>query len=123
MLRIKDLNIKKKPDFNITKNFFAFFKSKDRVISYILGGGVNLWWILIFLFMPLFILRQGLDDLWIGYFLFASMVPLVALTYLFAKKAGKIGFKRIFKIGFLIPAVLSFFFLLGMFTGFLDCYL
>ncbi len=104
---IKDSNIKKKLDKNIVKNFIDFFKDKNRVKAYILGGGVNFWWILIYLFMPIYIIRQGLHTLWVGYFLFAIAIPLILFTFPFAKLAGKVGFKKIFKIGFLIPAVLS----------------
>lgn len=104
--KIKDVNIKKNPDKNITKNFFEFFKNRNRVLAYILGGGVNLWWTLIYLFMPLYIIRSGLHELWIGYFLSAVVFPLILFEYYFGKLAGKIGFKKIFKIGYIIPCVL-----------------
>ena len=106
--KIKDVHIKKKADRNMLKNFRDFFKDRNRTLAYILGGGISLWWILIYLFMPLFIIRSGLHERWIGYFLFAAAVPLILFGYKFSKLAGKVGFKRIFKIGFLIPAVFSF---------------
>lgn len=104
--RVKDSNISKKVNHNIRKNFIDFFKNKNRLYAYFLGGGVNLWWILIYLFIPLYIIRNGLDTLWVGYFLFAIPIPLILLEFYFAKLAGKIGFKKIFRIGFLIPAIL-----------------
>ncbi len=103
--KINDSNIKKKIDKNLIKNFVDFFKDKNRVKAYILGGGVNFWWILIYLFIPLYIIRQGLHTLWIGYFLFAIAVPLILFEFPFSKLAEKIGFKKIFWIGFLIPAL------------------
>jgi MFS family permease len=105
VFKIRDTNIKKKIDTNVIKNFSAFFKSKDRMLAYILGGGVNLWWILIYLFMPLYIIRQGLSTMWVGIFLFAAAIPLISLQYRFSKLAGKTGFKKLFKIGFSIPAI------------------
>ncbi|MFA4960516.1 MAG: MFS transporter [Candidatus Pacearchaeota archaeon] len=105
--RIKDLNIKKRADNHVIKNFFAFFKSGKRRFAYFIGGGVNFWFILIYLYMPLLILENGLREVWIGYFLFATAIPVVFLEYPMSKLAGKIGFKRIFKIGFLILAVAS----------------
>ncbi len=105
--RIKDVNVKKRLDKNVLKNFFDFFKDKDRSISYIISGGVNLWWVLIYLFIPLLIIRQGLGEMWVGYFLFAIPIPLILLEYVFAKLAGKVGFKKIFKIGFLIPCIFA----------------
>jgi MFS family permease len=106
--KIKNVNIKKRVDKNVIKNFLVFFKSRERRFAYLLGGGVNLWWVLIYLFMPLFIIRNGLTESWVGYFLFAVAVPLISLEFLFAKLAGKIGFKKIFKIGFIIPCILVF---------------
>lgn len=103
--RIRDSNVKKKVDTNLLKNFIAFFKDKQRVLAYIIAGGGNFWWILIYLFMPLYILKQGLGDLWIGYFLFAVAVPLVLAEYKISKFVGKVGFQKMFKIGFLILAV------------------
>lgn len=105
MFRIKDVNVKKKADGNVLKNFFAFFKDKERRLAYLLGGGVNLWWSLIYVFMPLYIIRSHLSSLWVGYFLFAVVVPLILGEYYFGKLAGKIGFRKIFAIGFFIPFV------------------
>ena len=113
-LKIKDKSVKKKVDKNFFKNFKEFFKSRDRRLAYILGGGVNLWWSLIFVFMPLFIIRNNLDVKWVGYFLFAVVVPLISFQYYFSKLAGKVGFKKIFKIGFFIPC---FFVLLCFLVG------
>ncbi|MDO8528458.1 MAG: MFS transporter [Nanoarchaeota archaeon] len=105
--KIKDSHRKKKADLNLVKNFIEFFKDKQRVLAYIIAGGGNFWWILIYLFMPLYILKQGLGDLWIGYFLFAVAVPLVLTEYGISKLAGKVGFKKMFKIGFFILAAVA----------------
>ena len=104
---IKDSKGKKKVDKNMFKNFIEFFKDKKRALAYTLGGGVNLWWVLIYLFIPLMILRSGLGELWIGYFLFGIAVPLILFEYVFSKWAGKHGFKRIFKIGYLLISILA----------------
>jgi len=106
--RVDDVNIKPKADESMIKNFISFFKDKERRIAYLLGGGVNFWWALIYIFIPIFIIRQGLGIRWVGYFLFAVAVPLVAFGYVFSKLAGTVGFRKIFKIGFLIPAILVF---------------
>lgn len=104
---IKDSKGKKKTDKNMFKNFIEFFKDKKRALAYTLGGGVNLWWVLIYLFIPLMIIRSGLGELWIGYFLFGIAVPLILFEYVFSKWAGKHGFKRIFKVGYLIVSILA----------------
>jgi len=105
--KINDINIKKKLDENILKNTKDFFKSKNRIVAYFISGAVNLWWVLIYLFMPMHIIRSGLNNLWIGYFLFAVAVPLVLFEYKFSKLAGKKGFRKIFKTGFGILFLIS----------------
>jgi len=100
--RMKDSNLKKKIDGNMYKNFKEFFRNKHRVFSYIIGGGIPFWWGLIYLFVPMYIIQRGLPIEWVGYFMFAIAVPMIFFTYVFAKLAGKIGFKKLFKVGFFI---------------------
>jgi MFS family permease len=100
--KIKDSNLRKKIDKHMVKNFKEFFKSKNRVMAYILGGGISFWWGLIYLFIPMFIISSGLQIQWVGFFMFAVAVPLIFLEYIFSKLAGKVGFKKMFKIGFFI---------------------
>jgi len=118
--KIQDPNLKKKIDRNMYKNFIEFFRNKNRVLSYIIGGGIPFWWGLIYLFIPMYIIEKGLPIEWVGYFLFAIAVPMMFFTYLFAKLAGKIGFKKLFKIGFFIlfASVLACFFVSGVPTIF-----
>lgn len=109
---INDANIKRKPDKHLVKNFIEFFSSRDRVFAYIVSGGMSFWLMLIYLYMPLIIIQAGLDDIWIGYFLFATAIPLVLLEFPISKFTGKIGFRKIFVAGFLIltlSALICFF--------------
>jgi len=100
--KINDSNITKKVHGNVFKNFISFFKSKDRTKAYILGGGVNSWLILIYLYTPLMIINSHLGDIWIGYFLASFVIMPILFEYYFSKIAGKVGFKRMFQTGFLI---------------------
>ncbi len=100
--RIKDSNLRKKIDKHMFKNFKEFFSNKNRVLSYILGGGIPIWWALIYLFVPMFIIKSGLQIEWVGFFMFAIAVPLILFEYIFAKLAGKVGFKKMFRVGFFI---------------------
>ena len=84
-----------------------FFKDKNRVLAYFVGGGVNLWWALIYLFIPLYIIENQLHTIWIGYFLFAVAIPLVLFEIPFSKLAAKKGFKKIFCLGFAIAGICS----------------
>jgi MFS family permease len=104
---IKDEEGKKRTDKNMIKNFFEFFKKSDRTIAYLLRGGVNMWWILIYLFIPLWMIRHGLSTSDIGIFLFAVAIPLIALEFFFSRKAARIGFRKIFQFGYLFVAVIA----------------
>lgn len=104
---IKDNRIDKKVQKHLIKNFIDFFKDKRRVLTYILSGGVNLWWGFIYLFIPLYIINNGLHTTWIGYFLFAIAIPLVCLEFPFSKITSKIGFKKMFILGFAITGICS----------------
>lgn len=118
---IKDHKTKKKIDTNIYRNFIDFFKDKDRVLAYVLHAGVSFWWVLIYLYIPLLIVMEGFGTEWVGYFLFAVPIPLILLECKFSNAAGKVGFKRMFKIGYLIVFVLSllcFFFISNFFIIF-----
>lgn len=112
--KLKDKSIKKKIDGDIIKNFIDFFKNKNRLLSYFIDGGATAWWILIYLFMPLYIIDSGLSVKWVGFFLFGIAVPLILTEYKFAKLASKYGFKKMFKFGFLITA---FFTIICFFLG------
>jgi MFS family permease len=107
IVSVKDNRIEKKPDKNLLKNFFEFFKDEKRILTYIVSGGVSMWWAFVYLFMPIYIINSGLHPLWVGYFLFAVAVPLVLLEFPFSKLASKIGFKKIFILGFSITSICS----------------
>lgn len=116
--KINDNNVKKRLDRHSLKNFVGFFKSKRRIVSYIMAGGVSFWWSLIYIYMPLYIIRGGLSEVWVGYFLFAVPVPLILLEYKFSSIAGRIGFRRMFKFGYFIAfifSILCFFFASNIF--------
>jgi MFS transporter, ACDE family, multidrug resistance protein len=105
---IHDGNVMKKVDNGLWSNFLAFFKDKERRLAYYIRGGITFWWALIYLFVPIYIVRNGLGIKWVGYFLFAVAVPLVLSEYYFSKAAGKKGFRRIFSQGYFIVMVLVF---------------
>jgi MFS family permease len=106
---IKDPNLRKKTDRHFIKNFKEFFKDRNRVFAYILGGGVSFWWALIYLFVPLYITSSGLPIAWVGFFMFAVAIPLILFEYIFSKLAGKVGFKKMFKTGFFLLFIASIF--------------
>jgi MFS family permease len=110
--KINDGRITKKYEKNLLKICVEFFKDKNLALCYILSGGINFWWALIYVYIPLNIIDSGYQSEIVGYFLFVAMIPLILFTYPFGKLAGKIGFKKIFLTGYLIlglSAILCFF--------------
>ncbi len=110
--KIKDNRKTKKIDSNIFRLIIDFFSKKDRVLSYVVSGAVNFWWVLIYIYIPIYIIEQGHGTFLVGLFLSAVIIPLIFLEYPFGKIAGKKGFKKLFFVGFLILAficVLCFF--------------
>lgn len=105
--KIVDNTKQRRSHKNIIKNSIEFFTDKKRLLAYFIGGGVSFWWILIYLFIPLYMIRNGLSKVWVGYFLFLIPIPLIFLEYYFSKIAQKHGVKTLFKLGFLIPALIS----------------
>ena len=106
--KIRNIIVEEKTQGSMIKNFFSFFKDKDRVLSYIFGGVVGLWSTLIYIFMPLYIVSNGLSVVWVGYLAGAVTIHLVLFEYFFGKLAGKIGFKSIFRLGFLLIGLFCF---------------
>lgn len=105
---INDSNKTKKVDKNIIGNFLEFFKDKDRVISYVISSGVTVWWSLIYLYIPLFIIDNGLKEGYIGVFLFLTAIPLILFEYVFSDMAGKYGSRKFFLVGYLMVSIIAF---------------
>lgn len=107
LFHVPDNRISKKQDKNFLKIVKDFFKNKERVCIYFLSGGITFWNTLIYTYMPIFIINSFESDLLVGYFLSATIIPLVLFEYFFGRIAGKVGFKKIFFAGYLILAIFS----------------
>jgi len=105
--KIRDGRITKNYDKNILKICVEYFSDKNLTLCYILSGGINFWWALIYVYIPLRIVDSGYPSEYVGYFLFVAMIPLILFTYPFGKLAGKIGFKKIFFIGYFLLGISS----------------
>ncbi len=110
---IKNPKSSKKFDGNAIKNFIDYFRNKDRVIVYMMTMGISFWWVLIYLYVPLFIIKNGLNKGLIGIFLFFVALPLIISEYPFSKIAGRKGAKTLFTIayGSLIAICIAIFFI------------
>jgi len=104
--KIKDNRKSKNIDHHLLKIIFEFFSKKSRVFAYVLSGAVNLWWALIYIYIPVYIIESGYDGFLVGLFLSGIVVPLILFEYYFGELAGKKGFKKLFFIGFMFMAIL-----------------
>lgn len=117
IFRVKDNSISKKIDGKYFKIIKDFFRNKNRILSYIISGGITMWWGFIYIYIPLYIISKGLNEIWIGYFIAAVALPLILLEFYFGKLTARIGFRKIFFMGYLVLtiAAVSCFFLDNIF--------
>ena len=106
--KFSDNNIMKETEDNVLENFFNFFKNKNRTIIYFISAGVTLWWSLIYIYIPLMMYDSGMNEMWIGVFLFFTALPLILLEYPFSNFAGRYGTRVLFQIGYFIVAMVAF---------------
>lgn len=104
--RISHGKKKKRIDKNVFKNFSAFFKHKGSFRAYLFRAGISFWWSLVYIYIPLLIIKQ-LENFWVGVFIASVTIPLILFEYKFGRIAGKKGYKKLFFLGFLIPAIIS----------------
>lgn len=111
------IKIKKNSNKNLKKTYKKksykfliknFIKKKQTHLPYLMSAGVSLWWGFIFVYMPLFIIESKLGKEYIGLFIGFSQLPLILLEYYAGKKSNKIGFKKLFNLGFFGVSILAF---------------
>lgn len=101
---------KEKPQHRL--NIKSFLQHKNLGKPYIFATGIEMWWALIYVFIPLFMIKQGLSLSAIGFFLSAVIIPTTILEYSASTWATKKGFLPMFRIGFAglaICAIAAFF--------------
>lgn len=108
LLRIRVSHTEHHIESHTVRNFFSFFKDRQRVIAYFLSGGVNFWWALIYIYLPLHFLSLGASAFHIGFFLGMISLPLVLFEYSFSLRAKRTGYRSLFAEGYLLVAAISF---------------
>jgi len=90
---------------NVFKNLWLFFRSKKRIISYILSSGVEIWWTVPYIFIPIeMVEKQGMSYGNVGLFLFFLVIPLIIVEYIMRKKE-RTQLRKIMGLGYLIAAI------------------
>ncbi len=87
---------------NIFKNLITFIKKKKLRKVYFLNAGLEIWWCLPFIFVPLEILRTGYASKYIGLFLFLVIVPLIFTEISLKKMNQRFSEKGLLIIGYSI---------------------
>ncbi|HET7673612.1 MAG TPA: MFS transporter, partial [Candidatus Saccharimonadales bacterium] len=99
-------------DGDIKANIRYYLSSKHLRISYLQKLGVELWWGVIWTFIPIFMLKGGYSSATIGLFLSLTQLPLFLFEFKTVGFVAKYGFKKIFTycyIGLTLICLLSFF--------------
>lgn len=89
-------------------NIKSFISKPDLVKSYFMYGGSSLFFSFVFLYLPLIILESHIPNYWIGISLSLSALPLIFLEYYVGNMESKLGFKKLFTIGFSIICTFLF---------------
>ena len=95
---------KKSRSVSIFKNFFHFFHKKKRILSYVFSAGLEIWWALAYIFIPLEMLNAGMDMGAIGLFIFFLALPLIITQWAIQKITIK-NQRMIFATGYGLAAI------------------
>ena len=90
-----------------------FFKNKELKILYFVSIGMSSWLGFIFVYIPLYIVKNNFDKSFVGVFLFVFLLPFL-IQYTIGKKSDLIGSKFFIVLGYLI---MSIFTILTFFTN------
>ena len=97
---------KYKLNYNLFTGIKYFFKNPDLRNLYISGIGVSIWWGFVFIYVPLHMVRNGLDKSQVGIFFFLAMIPLL-FEYFVGKKSDKVGIKSFIVSGYFIISIFA----------------
>ena len=106
-IMLKTMNVKKisKPeviDNDFFKNVRSFFSNPQLLRMYILCGSSTIWWAVMYIYMPLYIIQSGLGYNYVGIFLFSIAAPLVMFEYRVGKAVNSESFHKFYILAYLI---------------------
>lgn len=82
-------------DFNLIKNIKFYLKQKELIKSYFITFSSSVWYVLIFTFVPLFIVENNLGGVWVGIFLSFTQFPLIFIQFKLNWFIKKFGLKKL----------------------------
>jgi MFS family permease len=96
-------------DKNIKDNLLSYIKKKKLRIPYFVASGVEIWWSLIYIYMPLFIIKSGVGEEVVGIFLSLIIIPLILFEYKASVLSENLGFKKFLVGGFFLLGICAIF--------------
>ncbi len=73
-----------------------------------LNGGIEPWWAIAYIFVPLMLVSRGYELGFIGLLIFVMILPLVLVEYAAMKRASRFGYNSYFAAGYGTLALVSF---------------
>jgi len=126
---------RKEIDGSFLKNIKDFIKDKKIRLPYIMSVGIEVWWAIIYIYVPIFMVKQGLSESYVGLFLSAIVLPLIFIEYPIGRLSERKGFGFFFATGYgalAVVGIIVFFFsghiipqlmllvMASLFVGFLE---
>ena len=85
----------------------AFVEYKKTILPFLIVCGMYIWWSMIYIYIPLYIIDSGFDASIIGFFIGIVLLPLVIMDYFIGVLSQKYGFRKFFITGYFILFLLS----------------
>jgi predicted MFS family arabinose efflux permease len=82
-------------DGDLIKNIKFYFHQKELIKAYLLSLSSSVWYVLIFIFVPLFIIEEGLGEAWVGIFIALTQFPLIFIQFKLNYFIQKFGMKKL----------------------------
>jgi DHA1 family multidrug resistance protein-like MFS transporter len=93
--------------YELLMNIREFFSSRERWKVFAVAFGMNYWWAILTIYIPLYIFANGFGESFVGYVIGGGIVPLILLERFVGKKADKEKLRIYLGTGFLVLAVMS----------------
>ena len=94
----------------LLSNIQYFFKIKELRKVYAISLGLNYWWAVSCIYIPLYVINNGFGDSVVGWVIAGGILPLVLFEKLIGRLADKNGLRIYLAVGFLIIAIVTIFF-------------
>ena len=101
---LKDGKININNNKTTIENIKDFFRDKNLRKLYLLSTGCVFWITSTYIYLPLYMRYQGFSLSYIGYALFAMVIPLVLFEIFAGRLTARIGYRKVFFMGFMIIA-------------------